>query len=217
MTTLANNITSTAQTTFSSIPNGITQLTSDTSLRLATTAYVQANVAGVTPSNYLLTNTNQTLTGTPSLSFANQQIITDVDSIAIGDTLVVGETADSNITLGQSTSACVLYIKTFLQPITSIWKFWANSSINTTVPTGVAVLGKKVQTGSYTVSSTAQGISFLTNYTSKPVVILSLRSTSGVAGLNQNKWVSSVGSFGFVANTTATGINLEMNWFAIGD
>jgi len=222
MTTLANTISSTAETTFSSIPNGITQLTSDNSLKLATTAYVEANVNALTASSYLNTNTDQTLTGT-TIVFSQTQIVTNVDTIEIGDTLVVGKTADAGITLGQNGGLCSLYIKEFLQPITNIWKYWGCGSINTTPggtdvsSTSTAVLCKKILSGSFAISTLTTTIGFSPVFTNKPVIILSIRSTSGTVGLNQNKWLTGVDANGFTANVTTTSTTLIMNWFAIGD
>jgi hypothetical protein len=217
MSVLATTITSTAQTTFSSIPNGVTPATGDNSTKLATTAYVQSNIALINPVPLLTTNTNQTLTGSAGLSFANQQAITNIDTIALGDTLLVGETADSNIVIGQSASPCQLYIKTFLQPITNIWKFWGNGSVNTTVASGVAVECKKALSGSFTLTSNSTPVVFSPAFVSKPVVIVSLRSTGSIVGLTQNKWVESVDRFGFIARSAGTNSNIEYNWLAIGN
>jgi hypothetical protein len=105
----------------------------------------------------------------------------------------------------------------------SIWKFWGNGSINTTPAgtgvslTSVAVLCKRIQSGSFTVSAILTPVVFSPAFTSKPVILVSLSSKSGTTGLNQSRWVSDAGASGFNAQTTATGINLEMNWIAIGD
>jgi hypothetical protein len=221
MTSLFNAITSTSQTTFSSIPNTVTPVVSENNTVLASTANVQANIATLNPALYLKTNTNQTLTGS-SLIFLQPQIITNIDSIDMGGTLVAGEAGDGGITIGQTSSPFVLYIKNFLQPITSIWKLWSISNTNITSAgsgassTSVAVRCKKMLSGSFVITSTATDITFTPNFTSKPVVILTIRSTTGTR-VFQRKWVTGVGTGGFTANTPTTSGTLVMNWIAFGE
>jgi hypothetical protein len=223
MTSLFNTITSTSQTTFSSIPNTVTPVVGENGRVLASTAYVQANIATLNPALYLNTNTAQTLTGTTGLSFGVAQTITNIDSIDMGGTLVAGEAGDGGITVGQGSNAFDLYIKNFLQPITNIWKIWSNSNTNITSagtnPTSlssVAVRCKKMLSGSFVIENTSTPVFFTPNFTSKPVVILTIRSTAGTE-VFQTKWVSGVDTAGFYCETTTTSGTLVMNWIAFGE
>jgi len=215
MSVLANTITSTVQTTFSSIPNGVTPDTDNNTTQLATTAYVVANKNILNPALYLDRVSAQTMTGT-ALSFTAAQTATNIDSISVAGTLQVGETADGNLSIGQLTPFASLSIKTYLQPITNLWKFWMNGSVNTTVASGVAVECKRVLTGSHVQTTNSTPVVFTPPFTSKPVVIVSLRSTGSTVGLTQNKWAEGVGINGFTARTTGGSNQIVYNWFAIG-
>ena len=70
--------------------------------------------------------------------------------------------------------------------------------------------------GSFVIASTATDIIFTPNFTSKPVVILTIRSTAGTE-VFQTKWVTGVNTAGFTANTLTTSPTLVMNWIAFGD
>jgi hypothetical protein len=223
MTSLFNAIVGrvTNITNFSSIPNGVTAITSDSTTALATTAYVQANYATISPSVYLTPDTDQTLTGS-SLYFDEQQKVGNIDTIGIGDTLQIGNAGDANLFLGGTLANFKLYIKTYLQPVTNNWSFWSISNTNVTPAgtgvslTSVAVPCKKMLSGSFVIASTATDIIFTPNFTSKPVVILTIRSTAGTE-VFQTKWVTGVNTAGFTANTLTTSPTLVMNWIAFGD
>lgn len=202
-------------TNFSSIPNGVTALTSDNSSALATTAYVQANCAYLSP--FLNTNTAQTLTGSPSFGV---QSVGNMDSI--GDTIQIGNTGDTiGAVLGRTFGTTIFYIKSFLQPIARNWQLWSNGSTNVTAAgtgvslTSVAVPCKKILSGSFVIENTATPVFFTPNFTSKPVVILTIRSTTGTE-VFQTKWVTGVDTAGFYCLTTASP-TLVMNWIAMGD
>lgn len=227
MTARIDTITSAVETAFSAVPNGITASSTDTTLKLATTAFVKTNLNTLS-TTFFRGDTDQTLTGTGTLTFSQQQNISEVDTLANGDTLVIGELADSNGNIGQSSvgGPCQLFIKTYLQPITNIWKFWGNGSINLTPSgtgvslTSTAVLCKKIQAGSFTISLATTPITFSPAFTTiKPIVLLTVRSITTGAILNINRWVSGVGVNGFSANISIipTNSNLIMQWFAIGN
>ena len=224
MTSLFNSITSSSETTFSSIPNGVTSVVGENNTVISTTANVQANIATLNPTLYLNTTTDQTLTGSTGLTFNIVQSITNLDTIGMGDTLVVGEPTDLGIVLGQITALgpFILYIKNFLQPLTDIWRLWSSANTNLTPAgtgislTSVAVPCRKLLSGSFVISSTATSVTFTPNFTSKPVVIISIRSTAGTEVFD-TKWVTDVGVGGFTANTLTTSPTLVMNWFAFGD
>lgn len=205
MTTKIDSITSDVQTTFSSVPSVQTMVSSDNSTKLASIGYV-AN-QGMNATTYLDKTTNQTITGTYSIT--NQPTISTIDRSTAGDI---------NCGLGTNTLLTINYItltiKTYLQNLSN---YWMVGNLNVTSTTPTIVNCKKVQTGQVSIAaSSSVPVVFSPAFSAKPVVLISVQSTSSSNFGPTVEWASSITTNGFTANYRNIGAGLVLNWMAIG-
>ena len=205
MTTKIDNITSDVQTTFSAVPSVQTVVSSDNSTKLASIGYV-AN-QGMNATTYLDKTTNQTITGTYSIT--NQPTIATIDRATAG-TLSCGISADTLLTIQYVTFT----IKTYLQNLSN---YWMVGNLNVTSTTPTIVNCQKVQTGQVSIASSASiAVVFSPAFSSKPVVLISVQSTGSSNFGPTVEWASSITVNGFTANYRNIASGLVLNWMAIG-
>lgn len=189
-----NNLTTIQLDTFTNIPTSATQLISDVSTNVATTAFCKNIIAGMTSLRFLNNTSTQTIPSDCTLTTFNTPSVSTTGALSLGISTVTGSVSLVNttgsLTLGGTLQA---FNSTFRQSLST-------SQINK----------QHIQRGSaVAVPGTALIISFPTAYTSSvPLVYV---SASGGGGLYA--YVTSTSLSSFTVNGTATTIY----WTALGN
>ncbi len=206
MTTVKNDTIS--GVIFNKIPLVQTMDTSDDSDAIASTAFVN-NTFNTLSSEYLTIDTDQMI---EDQSIDKITSITSIDSILNSGAIDLGNINDTNVSINPTNS---FSLGGYLQPLSSIWRFWAigSNSPYSTSSTGTPVQCANVQCGKLTMTSSSQNILFESSFLTNPVILMGISSNINI---QTNKWASNITTSGFTANVSEFYSGIEFNWMAIG-